>query len=60
MRPAGSPVAPGTGWPEDPATAATPVARDEAEVAALAAAAGSLTELAARQSVCRACPRLVQ
>jgi uracil-DNA glycosylase family 4 len=55
----GSPVAPGTGWPGDPATAATPVARRPEDVAALAAGAGSLAELAARQSVCRACPRLV-
>jgi uracil-DNA glycosylase len=52
-------VEPGTGWPEDPATARTPVAADEASVRALAASAGSLGELAARQSVCRACPRLV-
>jgi uracil-DNA glycosylase family 4 len=50
---------PGTGWPEDPATAATPVARDAAAVRALAASAGTLAELAARESVCRACPRLV-
>jgi len=55
-----SPVPPGTGWPEDPATAATPVAAGAAEVAALAAAAGSLHDLAARESVCRACPRLVE
>jgi len=53
-------VPPGTGWPEDPATAATPVAGAPAQVAELAAAAGSLPELAARQSVCRACPRLVE
>ncbi len=59
-RPADSPVAPGTGWPGDLATAATPVAGDLAGVRALAAGAGSLAELAARQSVCRACPRLVQ
>jgi uracil-DNA glycosylase len=56
---AGSPVAPGTGWPGDPATAATPVAGHPADVAVLAAGAGTLAELAARQSVCRACPRLV-
>jgi uracil-DNA glycosylase len=56
---AGGPVAPGTGWPEDPATGATPVASSAAEVAALAAGAADLGELAARQSVCRACPRLV-
>ncbi|HUZ23477.1 MAG TPA: uracil-DNA glycosylase [Streptosporangiaceae bacterium] len=54
------PVPPGTGWPEDPAAAGTPVAKDPAQVRALAAGAGSLAELAARQSVCRACPRLVQ
>ena len=56
----GSPfVPPGTGWPGDPATAATPVAADAAQVRELAASAGSLAELAARESVCRACPRLV-
>jgi uracil-DNA glycosylase len=52
-------VAPGTGWPEDPATAATPVAGSAAEVTALAASAPDLAGLTARQSVCRACPRLV-
>ena len=52
-------VPPGTGWPGDPATAATPVAADGARVRELAASAGSLQELAARESVCRACPRLV-
>jgi uracil-DNA glycosylase family 4 len=52
-------VPPGTGWPEDPATAATPVAGDPAQVRALASSAESLQELAARESVCRACPRLV-
>jgi uracil-DNA glycosylase len=35
------------------------VAADAAEVAALAASAPDLAELVARQSVCRACPRLV-
>jgi uracil-DNA glycosylase family 4 len=35
------------------------VAGDPAAVRALAAAAGTLAELSARQSVCRACPRLV-
>jgi uracil-DNA glycosylase len=52
-------VPPGSGWPGDPATATTPVADDPAAVARLAASAGTLDELAARQSVCRACPRLV-
>jgi len=55
----GLPVPPGSGWPEDPASPATPVATSAARVATLAAAPGSLAELAARQSVCRACPRLV-
>jgi uracil-DNA glycosylase len=55
-----SPVPPGTGWPEDPAIPATPVAHSPAEVRTLAARAGTLDELAARESVCRACPRLVE
>jgi uracil-DNA glycosylase family 4 len=58
----GQPVPPGTGWPDDPAAPGTPVAADAAQVRALAAeaaAAGNLGELMARQSVCRACPRLV-
>lgn len=53
-----SPVPPGTGWPDDPATATTLVAHTAREVDALAADA-SLTELDAEISVCRACPRLV-
>jgi uracil-DNA glycosylase family 4 len=52
-------ASPGAGWPGDPATAATPVAADPATVRELAATAGSVGELAARQSVCRACNRLV-
>jgi uracil-DNA glycosylase family 4 len=55
----GSPVAPGTGWPGDPATPQTPAAADAAQVATLAAGAGSMPELDAAVSVCRACPRLV-
>jgi uracil-DNA glycosylase family 4 len=47
------------GWPGDPAGPGTPVAGSAAEVADLAAGAGTLDELVARQSVCRACPRLV-
>lgn len=54
-----SPVAPGSGWPGDPADENTPVARSAAEVAALAAGSSDLTVLDARVSVCRACPRLV-
>jgi uracil-DNA glycosylase family 4 len=55
----GGPVLPGTGWPHDNATSATPVAHGPADVRELAASAPSLTGLTARQSVCRACPRLV-
>ncbi len=54
-----SPVLPGTGWPGDPATGQTPVAADAAQVSALAQRAGSIPELDALTSVCRACPRLV-
>ena len=56
------PVPPGTGWPGDLATADTPVAVDAAAVRGLAGSFDqpvSLAELTARQSVCRACPRLV-
>jgi uracil-DNA glycosylase family 4 len=53
-------VLPGTGWPGDPADAGTPVASTAGEVRELAAGAGALAELIARQSVCRACPRLVE
>jgi uracil-DNA glycosylase len=53
-----SPVAPGSGWPDDPATADTPVARTPAAVRRLARA-DTLAELDARVSVCAACDRLV-
>lgn len=53
------PVPPGTGWPGDPATAATPAATSRDSVRALSAGAACIAELTARQSVCRACPRLV-
>jgi len=53
-------VLPGTGWPGDPADAGTPVASTAATVRELATGAESLPELTARQSVCRACPRLVE
>jgi uracil-DNA glycosylase len=52
-------IPPGTGHPMDRATPQTPVAGSAADVARLAAGAGSLDELDARSSVCRACPRLV-
>ncbi len=54
-----SPVPPGTGWPDDPATATTPVARTPAAVRRTAASA-DLGELEAAVTVCRACPRLVR
>jgi uracil-DNA glycosylase family 4 len=54
-----SPVPPGTGWPGDPASAETPVAKTPAQVRRLAANA-DLDDLDARISVCRACPRLVR
>jgi uracil-DNA glycosylase family 4 len=53
------PVRPGSGWPGDPASPDTPVAHDAQDVVRLAATAPDLAELTARQSVCRACPRLV-
>ena len=55
-----TPAAPGGGWPGDPATPDTPVARTAVQVRRLAAAAADLGELQARISVCRACPRLVR
>ena len=53
-----SPVAPGTGWPDDPGAPDTPVARDADDVRRLAGT-DALAELDARVSVCAACPRLV-
>ena len=60
--PAGTagPAVPGTGWPGDPATVETPVARDSRQVRELASGALSLADVDARVSVCRACPRLVE
>ena len=55
-----SPVPPGTGWPGDPATQLTPIARTSRQVGRLAGRAGTVPELDAVVSVCRACPRLVQ
>jgi len=52
-------VPPGSGWPGDPATSTTPVARDGGQVAALAGAVSGLADLDADVSVCRACSRLV-
>ncbi|MDQ2812342.1 MAG: uracil-DNA glycosylase [Actinomycetota bacterium] len=56
--PAGPLVSPGD-WPGDPAGPDTPAAGSAEEVTELAARAGTLDELVACQSVCRACPRLV-
>jgi uracil-DNA glycosylase family 4 len=58
-QPFDSPVAPGSGWPGDPATPQTPVAADAAQVVGLSGRAASIPELDAAISVCRACPRLV-
>ncbi len=55
-----SPVPPGSGWPGDPAVPETPVAATARQVAAMAAEVGTLAELDAMVSVCRACPRLVR
>jgi uracil-DNA glycosylase family 4 len=55
-----SPVPPGVGWPGDPATSHTAVAKSSAQVAAMAEAVRTLDELDAEVSVCRACPRLVE
>lgn len=55
-----SPVPPGTGWPEDPATPETPVAKSAAGVRRLAGRARDHHALDAATSVCRACPRLVR
>jgi uracil-DNA glycosylase family 4 len=51
-------VAPGD-WPDDPARPSTPVAHSAADVTELADGAATVRELTARQSVCRACSRLV-
>lgn len=54
-----SPVVPGTGWPDDPATSSTPIAHTPDDVQALAATA-DLADLDAAVSMCAACPRLVK
>jgi len=51
-------ISPGD-WPSDPAAPDTPVSRGARDVTDLAGSAATLRELIARQSVCRACPRLV-
>lgn len=54
-----SPVAPGSGWPGDPATPDTVKAGDASAVETIAASVRDLPELNSYISVCRACPRLV-
>ena len=53
-----SPVPPGSGWPDDPAAAGTPIVATPDEVRRTAAGA-DLDLLEAASSLCRACPRLV-
>jgi uracil-DNA glycosylase len=55
-----SPVPPGAGWPGDPAKSASTIAWTERQVEQMAGLAGSVAELDAVVSVCRACPRLVK
>jgi uracil-DNA glycosylase len=55
-----SPVPPGAGWPGDPATPDSPVARTAQDVEQMSRLASSVAELDAAVSVCRACPRLVR
>ena len=59
-QPFASPVPPGAGWPDDPASTATPVAGTAAQVRRLAAGCADVAEVDARVSVCAACPRLVR
>lgn len=54
-----SPVAPGSGWPGDPASPDTPVAKSAEDAARIAASCSEFEDLDAAISVCRACPRLV-
>ena len=55
-----SPVAPGSGWPGDPASPDTPVAKSAEDAARIAASCSEFEDLDAAISVCRACPRLVK
>lgn len=54
-----SPVPPGAGWPDDPASPTTPVARTAVEVIEQAEVA-DLAAVDAGVSVCQACERLVE
>jgi uracil-DNA glycosylase family 4 len=56
--PFGSPVPPGSGWPDDPFLRKTSPATSAADVRATAGV-GSLPLLSSAISVCSACPRLV-
>jgi uracil-DNA glycosylase family 4 len=53
-------IEPGTGHPAEVATRQTPIAHDADDVRRLATSAPTLAHLEARESVCRACPRLVE
>jgi len=55
-----SPVPQGTGWPGDPASAQTPVAKTGPDVLRLADSIDDVGQLCGAMSVCRACPRLVE
>lgn len=55
-----SPVAPGSGWPGDPASPDTPVAKCAEDAARIAAHCSEFEDLDATISVFRACPRLVK
>ena len=54
-----SPVPPGSGWPDEPADASTPVSHRATDVQRLAGEARTVEAIDAAVSVCRACPRLV-
>lgn len=54
-----SPVPAGSGWPGDPARHDTAVATTASRVLAFAKRTGTVGDLDAQVSVCRACPRLV-
>lgn len=55
-----SPVPPGMGWPEDPASPSTPVCMTDEDIASRAAVARTPAELQKFVSVCGACSRLVE
>jgi uracil-DNA glycosylase family 4 len=54
-----SPVPPGTGWPDDPGSATSPVAHTALDVIDIATTVADLPSVEAAVSVCAACPRLL-